>query len=89
VGDIISVPPGEIVGIRICEQYMHLIANRRCAQLALASVFSNADNPFPGMSQAIDLKKEKKQRWKRRAWIDGHWDGLPGKASTAIRRGSL
>ena len=38
---------------------MHLIANRRCAQLGLAPVFSNRDNPLPWMSGAIDLKKEK------------------------------
>jgi ribonucleoside-diphosphate reductase beta chain len=38
---------------------MHLIANRRCAQLGLAPVFSNRDNPLPWMSEAIDLKKER------------------------------
>ena len=38
---------------------MHLIANRRCAQLGLAPVFSNRDNPLPWISGAIDLKKEK------------------------------
>jgi len=43
----------------LCEQYMHFIANRRCAQLGLAAVFAAADNPFPWMSEAIDLKKEK------------------------------
>jgi ribonucleoside-diphosphate reductase beta chain len=43
----------------LCEQYMHFIANRRCAQLGLAAVFAAADNPFPWMAEAIDLKKEK------------------------------
>jgi ribonucleoside-diphosphate reductase beta chain len=43
----------------LCEQYMHFIANRRCAQLGLAAVFAVADNPFPWMAEAIDLKKEK------------------------------
>jgi ribonucleoside-diphosphate reductase beta chain len=38
---------------------MHFIANRRCAQLGLASVFKETENPFPWMSEAIDLKKEK------------------------------
>lgn len=42
-----------------CEQYMHFIANRRCAQLGLAPVFPPAENPFPWMSEAMDLKKEK------------------------------
>ena len=36
----------------LCEQYMHFIANRRCAQLGLAPVFAEkTDNPFPWMSQ--------------------------------------
>ncbi len=43
----------------LCEQYMHFIANRRCAQLGLAPVFAAAENPFPWMSEAMDLKKEK------------------------------
>jgi ribonucleoside-diphosphate reductase beta chain len=43
----------------LCEQYMHFIANRRCAQLGLVSVFPETDNPFPWMSEAMDLKKEK------------------------------
>ena len=43
----------------LCEQYMHFIANRRCAQLGLEPVFSQIDNPFPWMSEAMDLKKEK------------------------------
>lgn len=43
----------------LCEQYMHFIANRRCGQLGLPPVFPAAENPFPWMSEAIDLKKEK------------------------------
>jgi ribonucleoside-diphosphate reductase beta chain len=43
----------------LCEQYMHFIANRRCAQLGLAPVFGEAENPFPWMSEVMDLKKEK------------------------------
>jgi ribonucleoside-diphosphate reductase beta chain len=42
-----------------CEQYMHFIANRRCAQLGLEPVFAASENPFPWMSEAMDLKKEK------------------------------
>ncbi|GAA3464241.1 ribonucleotide-diphosphate reductase subunit beta [Saccharothrix longispora] len=42
-----------------CEQYMRFITNRRCAQLGLTPVFGPSDNPFPWMSEAIDLKKEK------------------------------
>jgi ribonucleoside-diphosphate reductase beta chain len=43
----------------LCEQYMHFIANRRCAQIGLGPVFAEAENPFPWMSEAMDLKKEK------------------------------
>ena len=43
----------------LCEQYMHFIANRRCTQLGLEPVFPATDNPFPWMSEAMDLKKEK------------------------------
>ena len=43
----------------LCEQYMHFIANRRCAQLGLEPVFAVTENPFPWMSEAMDLKKEK------------------------------
>jgi len=42
-----------------CEQYMHFIANRRAAQIGLAPVFAPTENPFPWMSEAMDLKKEK------------------------------
>jgi len=38
---------------------MHFIANRRCAQLGLKPVFAETENPFPWMSEAMDLKKEK------------------------------
>jgi ribonucleoside-diphosphate reductase beta chain len=43
----------------LCEQYMHFIANRRCGQIGLEAVFAETENPFPWMSEAIDLKKEK------------------------------
>ena len=43
----------------LCEQYMHFIANRRCLQLGLEQVFPSCDNPFPWMSEAMDLRKEK------------------------------
>ncbi|WP_212754363.1 ribonucleotide-diphosphate reductase subunit beta [Nakamurella aerolata] len=42
-----------------CAQYMHFITNRRCAQIGLAPLFDDTDNPFPWMSEAMDLKKEK------------------------------
>jgi len=42
-----------------CEQYMHFITNRRCAQIGLAPLFAETENPFPWMSEMMDLKKEK------------------------------
>ena len=43
----------------LCEEYMRFIANRRCAQIGLTAVFPETENPFPWMSEAMDLKKEK------------------------------
>ncbi|MEM8552304.1 MAG: ribonucleotide-diphosphate reductase subunit beta [Pseudomonadota bacterium] len=43
----------------LTEEYMRFIANRRCGQLGLAPVFGPAENPFPWMSEAMDLRKEK------------------------------
>ncbi len=53
--------PRGILGLNaeLCEQYMHFITNRRCAQLGLDPVFAATENPFPWMSEAMDLKKEK------------------------------
>ncbi len=43
----------------LCSDYMRFISNRRCAQLGLAPIFGAAENPFPWMSETIDLRKEK------------------------------
>ncbi len=42
-----------------CEAYMHFIVNRRCEQLGMGPIFANTQNPFPWMSEIIDLQKEK------------------------------
>lgn len=39
--------------------YLHYIANRRCAQIGLPEIYPPKDNPFPWMSEILDLKKEK------------------------------
>lgn len=44
---------------QLCDQYMQFITNRRCAQLGLPALYAETENPFPWMSEAIDLKKEK------------------------------
>ena len=40
-------------------EYLHFIANRRCQQIGLTELFPGAANPFPWMSEMLDLKKEK------------------------------
>ncbi|HEX8871083.1 MAG TPA: ribonucleotide-diphosphate reductase subunit beta [Lentzea sp.] len=53
--------PNGILGLNAdhCEQYMRFITNRRCAQLGLEPVWEQTENPFPWMSEMMDLKKEK------------------------------
>ncbi|MFS8104414.1 ribonucleotide-diphosphate reductase subunit beta [Lentzea alba] len=58
--------PSGILGLNAdsCEQYMRFITNRRCAQLGLEPVWETGpnhlgENPFPWMSEMMDLKKEK------------------------------
>jgi len=53
--------PHGLLGLNaeMCAEYLHFIANRRCNQIGLAELFPGAGNPFPWMSEVIDLKKEK------------------------------
>lgn len=53
--------PRGVLGLNaeVCTQYMHFITNRRCAQIGLAPVFGETENPFPWMSELMDLGKEK------------------------------
>ena len=39
--------------------YLRYIANRRATQIGLEPLFPNEENPFPWMSEMIDLKKER------------------------------
>ncbi|HGO6092966.1 TPA: ribonucleotide-diphosphate reductase subunit beta [Burkholderia cepacia] len=39
--------------------YLRYICNRRCAQIGLDPLYPNEENPFPWMSEMIDLKKER------------------------------
>ncbi len=41
------------------KEYLRFIANRRCQQIGLDELYPGANNPFPWMSEMIDLKKEK------------------------------
>lgn len=41
------------------KQYVEFIANRRFAQIGLPGHFKNTENPFPWMSEILDMHKEK------------------------------
>ena len=41
------------------KECLRYIANRRCQQIGLDIIYPGAKNPFPWMSEMIDLKKEK------------------------------
>jgi len=53
--------PNGILGLNaeMFKDYLYFIANRRCAQIGLPEQYPGADNPFPWMSEMMDLKKEK------------------------------
>lgn len=53
--------PNGVLGLNAdsFKEYMHFIANRRCQQIGLSELFPGATNPFPWMSEMMDLKKEK------------------------------
>ncbi len=55
-----TMPRGVLgMNAKMMEEYLHFIANRRFAQLGLPEQFPKAGNPFPWMSEIMDLKKEK------------------------------
>jgi len=55
-----TMPTG-ILGMnaQMFEGYLKFIANRRCIQIGLQEQYPGAENPFPWMSEMMDLKKEK------------------------------
>ena len=55
-----TMPKG-ILGMNseMMAEYLRFIANRRLTQIGLEEAFSNASNPFPWMSEIMDLRKEK------------------------------
>ena len=57
----VDTMPRGILGMNadMFKEYLHFIANRRCAQIGLTQQFPGAANPFPWMSEMMDLKKEK------------------------------
>ena len=53
--------PRGVLGLNapMFKEYLRYIANRRCQQIGLDVLFEGASNPFPWMSEMIDLKKER------------------------------
>ncbi|WP_020183994.1 ribonucleotide-diphosphate reductase subunit beta [Methylotenera sp. 1P/1] len=53
--------PRGVLGLNatMFKEYLRFIANRRCQQIGLDALYPGATNPFPWMSEMIDLKKEK------------------------------
>ena len=53
--------PRGVLGMNasMMEEYLQFIANRRLTQLGLPEQFPGAHNPFPWMSEIMDLRKEK------------------------------
>ena len=53
--------PNGVLGLNavLFEEYVKFICNRRLKQIGLPELYSNVNNPFPWMSEVVDLKKEK------------------------------
>ena len=53
--------PRGILGLNapMFKEYLQFIANRRCAQIGLPEQYPGTNNPFPWMSEVLDLNKEK------------------------------
>ncbi len=53
--------PRGVLGLNASQfkEYLRFIANRRCQQIGIDPLFEKAENPFPWMSEVMDLKKEK------------------------------
>jgi ribonucleoside-diphosphate reductase beta chain len=57
----VDTMPHGILGLNAAmfEEYLHFIANRRLVQIGLPEQYAGANNPFPWMSEMMDLRKEK------------------------------
>jgi ribonucleoside-diphosphate reductase beta chain len=53
--------PRGVLGMNaaMMEEYLQFIANRRLVQIGLKEMYPGAQNPFPWMSEIMDLRKEK------------------------------
>jgi ribonucleoside-diphosphate reductase beta chain len=57
----VDTMPRGVLGLNapMFSEYLRFIANRRLKQIGLPEQYPGAKNPFPWMSEMIDLKKEK------------------------------
>ena len=57
----VDTMPRGILGLNaeMFKEYLQFIANRRLLQIGLKEQYKGAENPFPWMSEMMDLKKEK------------------------------
>jgi len=53
--------PRVVLGLNapMFKEYLRYVANRRAQQIGLDQLYPGANNPFPWMSEMVDLKKEK------------------------------
>ncbi len=57
----VDTMPRGILGLnaQMFQEYLRYIANRRLAQIGISEQYAGVSNPFPWMSEMMDLKKEK------------------------------
>ncbi len=57
----VDTMPRGILGLnaQMFQEYLRYIANRRLAQIGISEQYPGVNNPFPWMSEMMDLKKEK------------------------------
>jgi ribonucleoside-diphosphate reductase beta chain len=57
----VDTMPRGVLGLNagMFSTYLRYVANRRCAQIGLGPLYSDAHNPFHWLSELMDLKKEK------------------------------
>jgi ribonucleoside-diphosphate reductase beta chain len=53
--------PRGVLGLNapVFKEYLRFVANRRCQQIGVEQIYAGTVNPFPWMSEMIDLKKER------------------------------
>jgi ribonucleoside-diphosphate reductase beta chain len=57
----VDTMPRGVLGLNVSMfyDYLRFVANRRCKQIGLPEQYPGVQNPFPWMSEMLDLKKEK------------------------------